>query len=157
MKNEPKAIHLVDHHGPQNHPRSRVTRVTYLAVLNGDEGDVALLAEGGDELLVSRLIASVGEDAKVGLVTVEGLDSLVETTAETLVEEGVAEDNLEGGLHSEDLLNLSGGGVSDDGGTTEYKKSDKGRIYREKTDEQMDEEQRREQTEKGLLQRLGRA
>jgi hypothetical protein len=52
-------------------------------------------AKSLDELLVGVLVAVLVQDTHVSLATVEGLGGLTETTGETVVDEGVAEDTLE--------------------------------------------------------------
>jgi hypothetical protein len=81
-----------------------------LAVGDHDAGDLVLLAESLDELLVGVLVAGSGEDAEVGSATVKGLHSLLEATGKTLVEEGVADDLLEGilGGDGDDLRDRDG-------------------------------------------------
>ena len=49
-----------------------------LAVLDLDEGDLVLGAEGDDELLVGLLLAVLVQDAHVSLTSVEGLGGLAE-------------------------------------------------------------------------------
>lgn len=53
-------------------------------------------AESDDKLLVGLLLASLVEDAHVGLAAVEGLGSLTETAGKTVVHEGELQDTLEG-------------------------------------------------------------
>ena len=50
-----------------------------VAVLNVDDGDASVLGEGFDELLVLLVVAVLGEDAELGLLTIEGFANLVET------------------------------------------------------------------------------
>jgi len=52
-------------------------------------------AQGLNELLVGILVAALVQDAHVCLATVEGLGGLTETTGESIVDEGVAENTLE--------------------------------------------------------------
>jgi len=59
-----------------------------------DESDVVLLAEGSDELLVSRLIAVSRENSNVSSALIKSLDRLVETASKTLVVERVLDDLL---------------------------------------------------------------
>ena len=67
-----------------------------LAVGDLDEGDLVLVAESNDELLVRLLLAGLVEDAHVGLATVKGLGRFAETAGETVVHEGELEHTLEG-------------------------------------------------------------
>lgn len=66
-----------------------------LAVGDLDQRDLVLAAESDDELLVGLLLASLVEDAHVGLAAVEGLGGLTETAGEAVVDEGDLEDALE--------------------------------------------------------------
>lgn len=66
-----------------------------LAVGDLDQRDLVLAAESDDELLVGLLLASLVEDAHVGLATVEGLGGLTETAGKTVVDEGDLEHALE--------------------------------------------------------------
>ena len=67
-----------------------------LAIRDLDQGDLVLAAESDNELLVGLLLASLVEDAHVGLAAVEGLGGLTETAGETVVDEGDLEHTLEG-------------------------------------------------------------
>lgn len=67
-----------------------------LSVGHLDQGDLVLGAESDDKLLVGLLLASLVEDAHVGLAAVEGLGSLTETAGKTVVHEGELQDTLEG-------------------------------------------------------------
>ena len=51
--------------------------------LNLDEWDFVLLGKGGDELDVFGVIAVLGEDAKVSILSVQSLTDLVKTLNET--------------------------------------------------------------------------
>jgi hypothetical protein len=53
-------------------------------------------AESNNELLVSLLLAALVEDAHVGLAAVESLGGLTETTGKTVVDQGDAQNTLEG-------------------------------------------------------------
>lgn len=66
-----------------------------LAVGDLDQRDLVLAAESDDELLVGLLLASLVEDAHVGLATVKGLGGLTETAGKTVVDEGDLEHALE--------------------------------------------------------------
>lgn len=66
-----------------------------LAVGDLDQRDLVLAAESDDQLLVGLLLASLVEDAHVGLATVKGLGSLTETAGKTVVDEGGLEHALE--------------------------------------------------------------
>lgn len=68
----------------------------HLSVRNLDEGDLVLGAESDNELLVSLLLAALVEDTHVGLAAVEGLGGLTETTGKTVVDQGDAQNTLEG-------------------------------------------------------------
>jgi hypothetical protein len=84
-----------------------------LAILNGQEVDLVLVAEGLNETLVGGLIAALSEDAKVSILTVKSLNGLTETTGQTVMLEGLLQDGLQSlevvhGLLG--LLNSGGGG-----------------------------------------------
>jgi len=79
----------------------------FLAVGDLNEGDFVLGTQGLDELLVCIFVAVFVENAHVGLTTVEGLGSLTEATGKTVMNEGVAEDALQGILNRH--LSLGGG------------------------------------------------
>lgn len=81
-----------------------------LAVGDLDERDLVLAAESDNELLVGLLLASLVEDAHVGLAAVEGLAGLTETTGETVVDQGDLENTLEGveDRHAATLLGVIG-------------------------------------------------
>jgi hypothetical protein len=68
----------------------------HLSVRNLDERDLVLRAESNNELLVSLLLAALVQDTHVGLAAVESLGGLTETTGETVVDEGDAQNTLEG-------------------------------------------------------------
>lgn len=63
-----------------------------LAAVDHDDGDLALGAEGADELLVLLVLAVLGEAAEAGRAAVEGLGALVKALAEAVVNEGLLED-----------------------------------------------------------------
>lgn len=52
-------------------------------------------AKGDDELLVSLLLASLVQDAHMGLATVKSLSSLTETTGKTIVDKSDLQDTLQ--------------------------------------------------------------
>ena len=54
-----------------------------LSGLNLDEWDFVLLGEGGDELDVLGVIAVLGEDAEISILSVQSLTDLVKTLNET--------------------------------------------------------------------------
>ena len=54
-----------------------------LSGLNLDEWDLVLLGKGGDELDVLGVVAVLGENAEISVLSVEGLTNLVETFNET--------------------------------------------------------------------------
>ena len=54
-----------------------------LSGLNFDEWDFVLLGEGGDELDVLGVIAVLGEDAQISILSVQSLTDLVKTLNET--------------------------------------------------------------------------
>ena len=54
-----------------------------LSGLNLNEWDFVLLGEGGDELDVLGVIAVLGEDAEISILSVQSLTDLVETLNET--------------------------------------------------------------------------
>ena len=56
-----------------------------LGVIDLDKRSLVLVTESGDKLGVSLLVTRVGEDAQVSLTTVQSLDSLTETTGQTIV------------------------------------------------------------------------
>jgi hypothetical protein len=68
----------------------------HLSIGNLDEGDLVLRAESDNELLVSLLLAALVQDTHVGLAAVESLGGLTETTGKTVVDEGDAQNTLEG-------------------------------------------------------------
>lgn len=70
-------------------------------------------AESNDELLVGLLLASLVEDAHVGLAAVEGLGSLTETAGKTVVHEGQLQNTLEGVQNGHLALGASIGGNLD--------------------------------------------
>ena len=51
--------------------------------LNLDEWDFVLLGKGGDELDVFWIITVLGEDAEIGILSVQSLTDLVKTLNET--------------------------------------------------------------------------
>lgn len=67
-----------------------------LSVRDLDQGDLVLIAQSNDQLLVSLLLAGLVEDTHVCLATVEGLGGLAQTAGETIVHEGELQDSLEG-------------------------------------------------------------
>jgi hypothetical protein len=67
-----------------------------LSVWNLDQWDLVLGAESDNKLLVCLLLASLVQDAHMGLASVESLGRLTETTGETVVHESELEDTLEG-------------------------------------------------------------
>lgn len=79
-----------------------------LAILNLDQGDLVLVAESGDKLLVGILLAVLVEDAHVSLTTVKSLGSLAETTGKTVVHESQLQDALESILNG----HLTLGGIA---------------------------------------------
>lgn len=87
-----------------------------LSVVDHDEVNLPLVAEGADELGVLLVVAGLGEAAEAGGALVEGLGTLVEALAEAVVHEGLLEDFLEG-IEDAHLLDLNfgdllGGGVN---------------------------------------------
>merc|ERR1719411_1360195 len=74
-----------------------------------DQGDAVLHAQGGDELLVHRLVTVLGEDAEQRLPLVQGLLGLPEAAGKAISDQGLLEDLLEGqvNVHGADI---SGGG-----------------------------------------------
>jgi hypothetical protein len=81
-----------------------------LAVGDLDQRDLVLAAESDDQLLVGLLLASLVEDAHVGLATVKGLGGLTETAGKTVVDEG----DLEHALERVEDGHVAAGGVSGD-------------------------------------------
>lgn len=79
-----------------------------LAVLNLDQRDLVLRAEGSDELLVGILLAVLVENAHVGLAAVESLGRLAETAGKAVVHESQLQDTLEGILNG----HLTLGGIA---------------------------------------------
>ena len=79
-----------------------------LAVLDLDQGDLVLVAESGDQLLVGVLLAVLVENAHVGLAAVEGLGSLTETAGKTVVHQSQLQNTLEGILNG----HLALGGIA---------------------------------------------
>jgi hypothetical protein len=53
------------------------------SLLNLEERDVVLLAEGGDKLFVLGIFAVFGEDAEEGLLAIESLANLVQSFHQT--------------------------------------------------------------------------
>lgn len=53
-------------------------------------------AQGDNKLLVGLLLAALVQDTHVGLTAVEGLGGLTETTGKTVVDQGDAQNTLEG-------------------------------------------------------------
>ena len=51
--------------------------------LDGNEWDLVLLSESGDELLIFGIITVLGQDAKVSILSVEGSTNLVKSFDET--------------------------------------------------------------------------
>jgi hypothetical protein len=68
-------------------------------------------AKGNNKLLVSLFLTALVQDTHVGLTTVEGLGGLTETTGKTVVDQGDAENTLEG---IEDRHLTAGAGVGAD-------------------------------------------
>jgi hypothetical protein len=83
-----------------------------LAVVNLDQGDVVLRAQGDDQLLVRLLLAALVQDAHVGLASVEGLGSLAQTAGKTVVHEGELQNTLEGILNGHLALGGIGGNLN---------------------------------------------
>jgi len=54
-----------------------------VTVLDGDQGDVVGLCEGGDQLLVLGIVAVVSENAENGFFAVKSLADLVEALNKT--------------------------------------------------------------------------
>jgi hypothetical protein len=77
--------------------------------LDLDQGDLVLGAQSDHELLVSLLLASLVQDAHMGLASVEGLGGFTETTGKTVVHEGELQDTLEGILNGHLALGGIGG------------------------------------------------
>ena len=71
-----------------------------LALLDGDNVDVVLLAQSLDQLLVARIVAVLGKDAKVSDAAVKAASNLGEAANETVHLERLAEDDAEGILDS---------------------------------------------------------
>lgn len=67
-----------------------------LAILNLDQGNLMLITEGGNKLLVGILLAVLVQDTHVSLATVESLGSLAETAGEAVVHESQLQNTLEG-------------------------------------------------------------
>ena len=68
-------------------------------------------AQGNDKLLVGFLLTALVEDPHVSLAAVKSLGGLTETTGKTVVDQGDAEDTLEG---VEDRHLATGAGVGAD-------------------------------------------
>lgn len=66
-----------------------------LAIGDLDQGNVVLVAEGDNKLLVGLLLAVLVQDTHVSLSSVEGLGSLSEAAGETVVHESELQDALE--------------------------------------------------------------
>jgi hypothetical protein len=67
-----------------------------LSRVNHDNTDLTLSAQGADELLVLFVLAVLGKAAKTGGAAVEGLGTFMETLAESVMNEGLLEDLLQG-------------------------------------------------------------
>jgi hypothetical protein len=65
-----------------------------LGISDLDEVDLVLSAERLNELEVLGLVASLDEDAEMGLTLVEGLGGLAETASKTVVNERVLQNLL---------------------------------------------------------------
>lgn len=94
----------------------------HLAIGDLDQGDLVLLAQGDDELLVGLLLAALVEHAHVGLAAVEGLGRLAQATRQAVVDQSDPEHTLErvqdrhlaagaGGRGDFDLIGGGDGGV----------------------------------------------
>lgn len=66
-----------------------------LAIGDLDQGNVVLVAESDNKLLVGLLLAVLVQDTHVSLSSVEGLGSLSEAAGETIVHESELQDTLE--------------------------------------------------------------
>lgn len=101
-----------------------------LAIRDLDQGNVVLVAESDNKLLVGLLLTVLVQDTHVSLSSVEGLGSLSEAAGETIVHESELQDTLE----SVENGHLALGGIAgnlnnigDLGGVVFYV-----RLYREK-------------------------
>merc|ERR1719499_1316661 len=72
-----------------------------------DQGDPVLHAQGGDQLLVHRLVAVLGKDAEQRLPLVKSLLGLPHSPGEAVGDESLLEDLLDGGV---DVNGPGGGG-----------------------------------------------
>ena len=86
---------IQDHQGGEEKLTETSPLAELLAVRDLDQRDLVLAAESDNELLVGLLLASLVEDAHVGLATVKGLGGLTETAGKTVVDEGDLEHALE--------------------------------------------------------------
>jgi len=77
--------------------------------VNLDERNAVLHAQGGDQLLVHGLVAVLGQDAQQRLTLVKRLGSLTDTAGETVGDESLLQDLLDGGV---DVHGAGGGGCS---------------------------------------------
>ena len=84
-----------DHQGSEGILTETSPLAELLAVGDLDQRDLVLAAESDNELLVGLLLASLVEDAHVGLTTVKGLGGLTETAGKTVVDERDLEHALE--------------------------------------------------------------
>lgn len=66
------------------------------AGIGKDQVDTGLGAKGLDQLLVLLVVAILGKDAKASISAVKGLHGLVKTTAKTVEDKRLLEDQLEG-------------------------------------------------------------
>ena len=82
------------------------------ALGDADKVDVVLGAEAGDELLVARLLAVVGEDAEVGGARVERAGDLRDAADQAVDLDRLLDDDAERGF---DVFGLDVGVVDDDG------------------------------------------
>merc|ERR1719411_1915297 len=72
-----------------------------------DQGDAVLHAQGGDQLLVHRLVTVLGKDAEQRLPLVQSLLGLPHSPGEAVGDESLLEDLLDGGV---DVHGPGGGG-----------------------------------------------
>lgn len=70
-----------------------------LVRVDTDERDLVLVAQRGDELLVLRLVAALGQNGEHRLSLVERLARLVDAVDESIDDERLLQHLLQGGVH----------------------------------------------------------
>lgn len=70
-----------------------------LVGVDADQRNLVLVAEAGNELLILRLIAALGEDGEDSLSLVQSLAGLVDSVNESVDDKRFLQHFLEGGVH----------------------------------------------------------